>query len=260
MYLEMFLGLGIPFFGTMLGAAVVFFLKKGVPPLVEKFMLGFAAGVMIAASVFSLLLPAMEEVERLHQSSWLVTSVGFLLGIFFLLVLDEVIPHIHVDSDQEEGIHTSWKKTTKLFFAMTLHNIPEGMSLGIVFAGLYSANTALTIEGALALSMGIAIQNFPEGAVISLPLHSQGMSRMKSFLLGTASGIVEPIGAFLTILFSAVLQPVLPWLLAFAAGAMVYVCVEELIPQSQHGQHSNIATIAFAIGFACMMILDTALG
>ena len=235
MHLEMFLGLGIPFLGTMLGAAVVFFLKKGVPPLVEKFMLGFAAGVMIAASVFSLLLPAMEEVERLHQNSWLVTSVGFLLGIFFLLVLDEVIPHMHVDSDQEEGIHTSWKKTTKLFFAMTLHNIPEGMSLGIVFAGLYSANTALTIEGALALSMGIAIQNFPEGAVISLPLHSQGMSRMKSFLLGTASGIVEPIGAFLTILFSAVLQPILPWLLAFAAGAMVYVCVEELIPQSQHG-------------------------
>ena len=221
MHLEMFLGLGIPFLGTMLGAAVVFFLKKGVPPLVEKFMLGFAAGVMIAASVFSLLLPAMEEVERLHQNSWLVTSVGFLLGIFFLLVLDEVIPHMHVDSDQEEGIHTSWKKTTKLFFAMTLHNIPEGMSLGIVFAGLYSANTALTIEGALALSMGIAIQNFPEGAV---------------------------------------LQPILPWLLAFAAGAMVYVCVEELIPQSQHGKHSNIATIAFAIGFACMMILDTALG
>lgn len=249
------IGVLTPFLGTVFGSALVFFLKRDFPEIVEKALLGFAGGVMMSASFFSLILPGMEMAGK---EGWIIVSVGFLMGIGFLLVLDELIPHIHVNSDEEEGIHTSWKKSTKLFLAMTMHNIPEGMALGVVFAA--SDNVVLSASAAFAFSLGIAIQNIPEGAVLSLPLHQQGMGKFKAFLFGSGSGIVEPIGAIFTIYFSSLIESILPWLLAFAAGAMVYVVIEELVPQSQHGKHSNIGTILFAIGFVCMMILDSALG
>lgn len=260
MSMNMVIGVLTPFLGTVFGSALVFLLRKNLPEIIEKALLGFAGGVMMSASFFSLILPAMQQMEAQGEVSWIVTSIGFLLGIGFLLILDMVIPHMHVNSDEEEGIHTSWKKSTKLFFAMTLHNVPEGMALGIVFASVLDGNVVMTFSGAIAFSIGIAIQNVPEGAVISMPLHQAGMSKFKAFIFGSGSGIVEPLGAMLTIFFSTLIKPFLPWLLAFAAGAMVYVVIEELVPQSQHGHHSNVGTIMFALGFVCMMILDSALG
>lgn len=257
---EIVLGLLIPFIGTALGAAMVFFLKKEINPKIQKLLLGFASGVMIAASVWSLIIPAIEMEESKGGIAWLPASIGFLLGIVFLLVLDSIIPHLHLDKEKPEGIKSSLKKSTMLVLAVTLHNIPEGMAVGVTFAGALTGNAGITITGAFALAIGIAIQNFPEGAIISMPLKSEGMSKPKAFLYGALSGIVEPIGAIITILLINSITPILPYFLSFAAGAMIYVVVEELIPESQAGEHSNIGTIGVAMGFVIMMILDVALG
>ena len=253
-------GLAIPFLGTTLGSAMVFLMKNKINPKVEKLLLGFASGVMIAASVWSLLIPSIDMAEEQGKIAYLPAAVGFLLGIAFLLVLDSVIPHLHLNNDNPEGLKSKLKKTTMMVFAVTLHNIPEGMAVGVTFAGALIGNSGITIAGALALAIGIEIQNFPEGAIISMPLKSEGMSKLKAFLYGTLSGIVEPIGAIITILLTSKVVPILPYLLSFAAGAMIYVVVEELIPEAQEGEHSNIATIGVAIGFVIMMILDVALG
>ncbi|MCR1841343.1 ZIP family metal transporter [Murimonas intestini] len=259
--MEIFLGLLIPFIGTTAGAACVFFMKNDLKPLVQKMLLGFASGVMVAASVWSLLMPAMEMSSDMEKFSFVPAAVGFLLGIGFLLLMDKLIPHLHMGCEQSEGPKCKLKKTTMLVLAVTLHNIPEGMAVGVVFAGMLSSNVEVTVAGAFALSIGIAIQNFPEGAIISLPLKSQdGLGKGKAFLYGTLSGVVEPVAAVVTILLSEVLTPILPYLLAFAAGAMIYVVVEELIPEASEGEHSNIGTIGFALGFVLMMILDVALG
>lgn len=255
-----FLGIFIPLIGTALGSAMVFFLKNDMRPAVQKILLGFASGVMIAASVWSLLIPAIEMAEEQGNTAWVPAAIGFLLGMTFLLVLDSVIPHLHLDKDKPEGIKTSLKKSTMLVLAVTLHNIPEGMAVGVVFAGMLVQNAGIAIAGAFALSIGIAIQNFPEGAIISMPLKGQGISRTKAFFYGTLSGIVEPISAALTIALTSVVLLILPYLLSFAAGAMIYVVVEELIPEAQTGEHSNIGTIGVAIGFVLMMILDITLG
>ena len=248
------IGLLIPFLGTSLGSAMVFFMKNNIKASVQKVLLGFAAGVMIAASIWSLINPAIEMAEEQGQISWVPASIGFLLGIVFLLILDSIIPHIHLDKEKPEGIKSKLKNTTMLVLAVTLHNIPEGMAVGVVFAGVLAGNTGI------ALSIGIAIQNFPEGAIISMPLKSEGVSKLKAFSYGTLSGIVEPIAAMVTILITSMIVPILPYILSFAAGAMIYVVVEELIPESQEGEHSNIGTIGVAIGFIIMMILDIALG
>lgn len=250
----------IPFLGTALGSAMVFFLKKEMKPFVKKILLGFAAGVMIAASIWSLLIPALQMAEEQGKIAWIPASVGFLFGIVFLLVLDSIIPHLHQDQEKPEGIRTSLKKTTMLMLAVTLHNIPEGMAVGVTLAGAISGNIGISVAGAMALAIGIAIQNFPEGAIISMPLMAEGVSKPKAFLYGVLSGIVEPIGAIITILLTTHVLPILPYILSFAAGAMIYVVVEELIPESQEGEHSNIGTIGVAIGFVVMMILDTVLG
>jgi len=250
----------IPLAGTTLGAAMVFFMKKEISPKVEKALLGFAAGVMIAASVWSLLIPAIDMAEAQGKVAWVPAAVGFLLGILFLLVLDTLTPHLHLGSETPEGIPSKLPKTTMLLFAVTLHNIPEGMAVGVAYAGAAAGNAGITVAGALALSLGIAIQNFPEGAIISMPLRSAGMSRTKAFLCGMLSGVVEPVGGFITILLVSKITAVLPYLLSFAAGAMIYVVIEELIPESQTGEHTNIGTIGAAIGFVLMMILDVALG
>ncbi len=255
--------LSIPFLGTSLGAAMVFFIRERIAPKLEKLLLGFAAGVMIAASVWSLLIPSIDMTEAQGGVGWLPALVGFLLGIGFLLILDTVIPHLHLKSTEPEGLHSGQprlSKTTMMLFAVTLHNIPEGMSVGVAYAGSLMKGAGITAAGAIALSLGIAIQNFPEGAIISLPLCGEGMSRRKAFVCGVLSGIVEPIGGFITILVAEVISPVLPYLLAFAAGAMMYVVIEELIPECQDGIHSNIGTIGAALGFALMMVLDVALG
>ena len=257
---KIIIGLLIPFLGTALGAAMVFFMKNSMNKKIEKTLLGFASGVMIAASVWSLLIPSIDMAIEQGKVAWLPAAVGFLLGILFLLVLDSVIPHLHLNSSEPEGIKAKLKKTTMMVFAVTLHNIPEGMAVGVAFAGAMTQNTGITIAGALALAIGIAIQNFPEGAIISMPLKSEGMSKGKAFMLGVLSGVVEPIGALITILLTNLVVPVLPYLLSFAAGAMIYVVVEELIPEAQDGEHSNLATIGVAIGFVIMMILDVALG
>ncbi len=254
------IGLLIPFLGTTLGSAMVFLMKKEMNKKVEKILLGFASGVMIAASVWSLLIPSMEMAETQGKIAWIPAAIGFLLGITFLLVLDSVVPHIHLESEKPEGMKSKLKKTTMMVFAVTLHNIPEGMAVGVTFAGALAQNAGITMAGAFALAIGIAIQNFPEGAIISMPLESEGISKTKAFLYGTLSGIVEPIGAIITILLTNAVVPILPYLLSFAAGAMIYVVVEELIPESQAGDHSNIGTIGVAIGFIIMMILDVALG
>jgi len=239
----------------------VFFMKNDLKPLVQKMLLGFASGVMVAASVWSLLMPAMEMSSDMEKFSFVPAAVGFLLGIGFLLLMDKLIPHLHMGCEQSEGPKCKLKKTTMLVLAVTLHNIPEGMAVGVVFAGMLSSNVEVTVAGAFALSIGIAIQNFPEGVIISLPLKSQdGLGKGKAFLYGTLSGVVEPVAAVVTILLSEVLTPILPYLLAFAAGAMIYVVVEELIPEASEGEHSNIGTIGFALGFVLMMILDVALG
>lgn len=257
---EVIIGIMIPFAGTILGAGMVFLLKDAINTLLQKALLGFASGVMIAASVWSLIMPAIEMAEEQGQIPWLPAAVGFLLGVLFLLVLDSIMPHLHLDKEEPEGIKTNLKKSTMLVLAVTLHNIPEGMAVGVVFAGLMTGNTVISVAGAFALSIGIAIQNFPEGAIISMPLKSEGISRKRAFTYGALSGIVEPIAAAITILLTSIVVPILPYLLSFAAGAMIYVVVEELIPESQAGEHSNIGTIGVAIGFVIMMILDIALG
>ena len=258
--MQITLGLMIPFLGTTLGSAMVFFMRKEMNKKIEKMLLGFAAGVMIAASVWSLLIPAIDMAEEQGKIAWIPATIGFLGGMAFLLVLDTLIPHLHLESNEPEGIEANLKKTTMLVLAVTLHNIPEGMSVGVTFAGAIIGNAGVTMAGAFALAVGIAIQNFPEGAIISMPLRSEGVSRLRSFAYGALSGIVEPVGALITILLAKQIVPALPFLLAFAAGAMIYVVVEELIPESQSGEHSNIGTIGVAFGFVIMMILDVALG
>ena len=258
--MELVTGLAIPFVGTTLGSAMVFLMKNKINIKVEKLLLGFASGVMIAASIWSLIMPSIAMAEEQGKIAWVPASIGFLLGIVFLLVLDSIIPHLHLNSDSPEGISSKLKKTTMMVLAVTLHNIPEGMAVGVVFAGAMLGNTGITMASAFALAIGIAIQNFPEGAIISMPLKSEGISKLKAFWYGTLSGIVEPIGAIITILLTNLVVPVLPYFLSFAAGAMIYVVVEELIPESQTGEHSNIGTVGVAIGFVIMMILDVALG
>lgn len=254
------LGILIPFVGTTLGSACVFLMKDKLQPMVQKGLLGFASGVMVAASVWSLLIPAMDMSDGLGRLAFVPAAVGLLLGMAFLLLMDKVIPHLHLNQDTPEGPKKSLKKTTMMVLAVTLHNIPEGMAVGVVFAGVLNENSQITMAGAMVLALGIAIQNFPEGAVISLPLKSEGQSKGKAFLSGMLSGIVEPIAAVITILLSGIVEPILPYLLAFAAGAMLYVVVEELIPEASEGEHSNMGTIGFAVGFVIMMVLDVALG
>lgn len=258
--MEVFFGLLIPFLGTSLGAACVFFMKKSFGDLVQRTLAGFAAGVMVAASVWSLLIPAIEQSEAMGSFAFLPAFIGFWIGVLFLLALDHLIPHLHVGSDEAEGPKSKLGRTTMMVLAVTLHNIPEGMAVGVMYAGLLSGNMQITAASALALSIGIAIQNFPEGAIISMPLRAEGESKGKAFLGGVLSGIVEPIGAILTIIAAQFIVPALPYLLSFAAGAMVYVVVEELIPEMSQGRHSNIGTIFFAVGFSIMMMLDVALG
>lgn len=255
-----FIIIAIPFLGTALGSAMVFFMKKEMNAKLGKLLSGFASGVMIAASVWSLLIPAIEMSGEQGKLSWLPAAAGFLLGMGFLLLLDSLVPHLHLDSDKPEGVKSDFRKTTMLVLAVTLHNLPEGMAVGVTFAGAMLAGTGITMAGALTLAVGIAIQNFPEGAIISMPLRSAGASKGKAFLYGVLSGIVEPAGSVITILLAAQVVPVLPYLLAFAAGAMIYVVVEELIPEAQSGEHTNIGTIGVAIGFTLMMVLDIALG
>ena len=258
--MEVTWGLLIPFLGTTLGSAMVFFMKNKMNNKVEKLLLGFASGVMIAASIWSLIIPSIDMAKEQNVISWIPATIGFLLGILFLLVLDSIIHHLHLNSNKPEGLKAKLQKTTMMVLAVTLHNIPEGMAIGVVFAGAISGNSGITMAGAIALAIGIAIQNFPEGAIISMPLKSEGTSKLKAFLYGTLSGIVEPIGAIITIALTSLVVPILPYLLSFAAGAMIYVVVEELIPSAQTGEHSNISTIGLAIGFVIMMILDVALG
>ncbi len=259
MELSVLIGIMIPFIGTMLGSACVFFMAEKMNTLIQKLLLGFASGVMIAASVWSLLIPSLDLSASLGKFAFIPAVIGFLLGMMFLLLLDHFIPHMHLDQ-KIEGKKSSLKKSTMLVLAVTLHNIPEGMAVGVVFAGMMIGNQEITFMSAIALALGIAIQNFPEGAIISMPLRSEGISKKKAFTYGTLSGIVEPIASLITILLSQFIIPVLPYLLSFAAGAMVYVVIEELIPEASIGKHSNIATIGFAIGFVIMMILDVSLG
>ena len=252
--------LSIPFAGTIVGAAIVLFVGDRFAERLQRTLLGFASGVMVAASVWSLLIPAMEVSATMGRLAWVPATVGFLLGVLFMLALDTFTPHIHADSNEPEGPSSKLGRSSMLVLAVTLHNIPEGMAVGVVAAGLLTGEVGMTFAGALALSVGLAIQNIPEGAIISLPLRSSGNSRGRAFAYGALSGIVEPISAVVTILCIEYLTGAFPYMLAFAAGAMIYVVVEELIPQSQHGRHSNAPTIAFAIGFALMMVLDVALG
>lgn len=254
-----YLILGIPFLGTILGAAMVLFMKRTMRPRVEKLLLGFASGVMIAASVWSLLIPAMELSEGRGRAAWLPAAAGFLAGMFFLF-FDSFIPRARLDREKSDGAKNGLKRTTMLVLAVTLHNLPEGMAVGVTFAGALLGNAGITMAGAFTLAVGIAIQNFPEGAIISMPLRSQGMSKGKAFLYGVLSGVVEPVGSVLTILLTARVEEILPYLLAFAAGAMIYVVVEELIPESQAGEHTKLGTAGVAVGFVLMMALDVALG
>ena len=258
--MEAFWGILIPFLGTSLGAACVFFMKKTLSDMVQRSLTGFAAGVMVAASVWSLLIPAMEQSAGMGKLSFVPAVAGFWIGILFVLGLDHIVPHLHVKSGQTEGPKSQLRRTTMMVLAVTLHNIPEGMAVGVVYAGYLSGSTQITAAGALALSLGIAIQNFPEGAIISMPLRAEGMKKGKAFCGGVLSGVVEPIGAMLTILAAQLVVPALPYLLSFAAGAMLYVVVEELIPEMSQGSHSNIGTLFFAVGFSIMMMLDVALG
>ncbi len=249
----------VPMVGTTLGAACVFFLKGAMPPRIQKILLGFASGVMVAASVWSLLIPSMDMSEHMGKLGFVPAVTGFLLGMGFLLAMDQLLPHLHVNATCPEGMKCSWKKNTMMFMAITLHNVPEGCAVGVILAGAAMENSSVTVAGALALSLGIAIQNFPEGAIISLNMR-ENASRTKSFLYGMASGAVEPVSAIITLMLAKYVEPFLPYFLSFAAGAMIYVVVEELIPESAEGEHSNLGTIGFAAGFAIMMILDVALG
>lgn len=250
----------IPFVGTVLGAACVFFQKKELPLTVRKAIMGFAAGVMVAASVWSLLIPSMEFCSSSGVLRVIPTVVGFLLGILFLLLLDHFTPHQHIDSDMAEGPKSRLSKTSKLALAVTIHNIPEGIAVGITLAGAIEESTVMSLSGALALAIGIAIQNFPEGAIVSMPMRELGNSRKKSFALGALSGFVEPLAAIVTFCVASLILPVFPYMLAFGAGAMMYVVVEELIPETARGRHSDLGTIGFAIGFVLMMMLDVLLG
>ena len=253
-------GIMIPFFGTALGSACVFFMRKNLSDMIRRALTGFASGVMVAASIWSLIIPAMEQSAGLGKMSFLPSCAGFWLGILFLLMLDSITPHLHLNADKAEGPRSELKRTTMMLLAVTLHNIPEGMAVGVVFAGLLSGNTSITGGGALALAIGIAIQNFPEGAIISMPLCAEGKSRGRAFADGVLSGAVEPVGAILTIIAAGFIIPAMPYLLSFAAGAMVYVVVEELIPEMSAGEHSNVGVVMFAAGFTLMMALDVALG
>lgn len=256
---QLWIGICIPFLGTVLGSGCVFFLKsfKGK---VDKLLSGFAAGVMTAASVWSLLIPSMEQSASMGRLAFIPAVVGFLLGIGFLLLIDVLVPHLHINSDKPEGIKSSLSKHAMMLLAVTIHNIPEGMAVGVVLAAMQMDGSTITMSAALALAIGIAIQNFPEGAILSIPLRNSGMETKKAFLFGTLSGAVEPVGTILVILMSSFFTPILPYFLSFAAGAMLYVVVEELIPEMSEGEHSNIGVIAFSIGFAFMMMLDVALG
>lgn len=258
--IPMIICLALPFLGTTLGSSMVFFMKKKMNTKIKKILLGFAAGVMLAASVWSLLLPSMDMSKEQGVIEWIPAGIGFLLGMGFLLLLDTIIPHLHANAKRSEGIKTKLKKETMLLFAVTLHNIPEGMAVGVILAGAMTGGVGLTLAGAITLAIGIAIQNFPEGAIISMPLKTEGETKWKAFLDGVLTGIVEPIAAIVTIFAVGLVTPILPYLLAFAAGAMVYVVVEELVPESMEGKHSNIATVGIALGFVLMMILDIALG
>lgn len=253
-------GILIPFLGTALGSASVLFMKRSLNSMLQRALTGFAAGVMVAASIWSLLTPAMEQSQSMGQWAFVPAAVGFWLGILFLLVLDRTVPHLHMNSDKAEGPESNLQKITMLVLAVTLHNLPEGMAVGVVYAGWLSGDAGITVTGALALSIGIAIQNFPEGAIISMPLWAEGVSRKKAFLYGALSGAVEPVGAALTILVAGFVVPLLPYFLSFAAGAMIYVVVEELLPEMSEGKHSNLGTVLFAAEFTVMMALDVALG
>jgi len=259
MNLSVAMGILIPFIGTSLGAAMVFVLRKSISGELQKILTGFAAGVMVAASFWSLLEPALESSEAMGALSFLPAAVGFLVGVGFLLLLDVITPHMHFNQ-QDEGPRSGLRRTTKLILAVTLHNIPEGMAVGVVYAGFLSGSTGISAAAALALALGIAIQNFPEGAIVSMPLRAEGMEKGKTFFFGVLSGVVEPVAALVTILAAGTVVPIMPYLLAFAAGAMLYVVVEELIPEMSEGKHSNWGTIAFSMGFVLMMALDVALG
>lgn len=250
----------IPFAGTVIGSAFVFFMKREMPALLQKALLGFASGVMVAASVWSLLIPSMEMTVSEGWTSVLPASVGFLAGTFFLLAIDYLTPHLHIGEDKPEGPKSKISKTAMLALAVTIHNIPEGMAVGVLVAGAMSDGMAIAPAAAMATAIGIAVQNVPEGAIISMPMRAAGNSRWRSFLIGGLSGIVEPVGALLVILLASLMTPILPYFLAFAAGAMIYVVVEELIPEASEGQHSNIGTVGFAVGFVLMMVLDVVLG
>ena len=257
---EVILGLIIPFIGTSAGAACVFLMKKNLSRSVQRMLTGFAAGVMVAASFWSLIVPAIEQSSGMGNLAFLPAFIGFWLGILFLLLLDNIIPHLHMNAQKSEGPKSRLARTTMMVLAVTLHNIPEGMAVGVVYAGFLTGSASITIGGALALAIGIAIQNFPEGAIISMPLHAEGKSKAKSFLYGVLSGVVEPVFGALTVLAAGFIVPAMPYLLSFAAGAMVYVVVEELIPEMSEGEHSNIGVLMFAFGFTVMMSLDVALG
>ena len=260
MNMSVFWGLAVPFIGTSAGAACVFFMQKTLGRQVQRALTGFAGGVMVAASIWSLLIPAMDQSAQMGKLSFLPAAAGFWLGILFLLLLDTVIPHLHMNADKAEGPRTRLARTTMMLLAVTLHNIPEGMAVGVVYAGFLAGNAGISAGGALALSLGIAIQNFPEGAIISMPLHAEGTSKSRAFWGGVLSGAVEPVGALATILAAGLVIPAMPYLLSFAAGAMLYVVVEELIPEMSEGEHSNIGVVMFAAGFTLMMALDVALG
>ena len=260
MQTQVFQGIMIPFLGTALGSACVLFMKNSLNSMVQRALTGFAAGVMVAASIWSLLIPAMEYSQSMGKWAFMPAAAGFWLGILFLLLLDKAVPHLHMNSSRAEGPKSSLQKQALLVMAVTLHNLPEGMAVGVVYAGWMTGDAGITAMGALALSLGIAIQNFPEGAIISMPLRAEGVSKKKAFFYGALSGAVEPAGAALTILAAGVVVPLLPYLLSFAAGAMIYVVVEELIPEMSEGKHSNIGTLLFAAGFTVMMALDVALG
>ena len=260
MNMEVIRGILIPFLGTSLGAACVFFMRGKLNAMVQRALTGFAAGVMIAASVWSLLLPAIEQSATLGPLAFLPAAAGFWLGVLFLLLLDRVVPHLHAGLNEEEGPRNTLARTTKLVLAVTIHNLPEGMAVGVVYAGFLAGETGITAAGALALALGIAIQNFPEGAIVSMPLLGEGMPKRRTFWMGVLSGAVEPVAAVITLLAAGLVTPVMPYFLAFAAGAMMYVVVEELIPEMSEGLHSNIGTIAFSLGFVTMMILDVTLG
>ncbi len=258
--MNIFFGIMIPFIGTTAGAACVFFMMGQMRTNVQKALLGFASGVMMAASVWSLLIPAINMAEWMKDFAFIPAAVGLLAGIGAMLLLDRLVPEIYVKEEHNHPVGRSMSKTAMMILAVTIHNIPEGMAVGVIFAGVMSGKAGITIADAFALAVGIAIQNFPEGAIVSLPLKGEGVKKKRAFLLGTASGAVEPIGAALTLLLSAYITPVLPYLLAFAAGAMVYVVVEELIPEASREPHSHIGTVGFAAGFLIMMVLDVALG